>query len=359
VVSPIPPLKSICRGTGTLVVDAGADTADEAARRIIDYLEGSPAYRMQRRVHSLYNMAHQFGKMGWRLSAGPCAPCRIGAQTTNYFSRRRIEDQFLDSVHNGLDAFEVFFDPQPERHLGFDVEDLREDIRHWLRDRAREQDVSLSVYARRHLHGPADRRRHWAECLTFANDIAAALLVIDLPPPEAFQSGEFNLFVDDLQRLTDFASAYHLQVAVENGSWEASGARTFTSAEQLNDAFARLGEHGNAAGVSFNAGRAHLLEDPLIYLRKIHPPVCHVKLSDNPGRGHSEVHLRLGEGTVPWEGVLEELKRVGYRGAIILEYFHADLSRERAMIEAALSDRGRHPDNSPAAHVLRNGGERG
>jgi sugar phosphate isomerase/epimerase len=149
--------------------------------------------------------------------------------------------------------------------------------------------------------------------------------------------------------LTDFASAYQLQVAVENGSYEDTGARVFTSAEHLNDVFARLGGHGNAAGASFNAGRAHLLEDPVVYLRKIRPPICHVKLSDNLGPGHGEVHLRLGEGTVPWEGVLNELERSGYRGTIMLEYFYSDLSRERAMIEAALSGRCRHPDNTPAA----------
>ena len=74
-------------------------------------------------------MAHQFEEMGWGLPARPHAPYRIGAQTSNYFPRRRIEDQFLDTIHNGLDAFEVFFDPQPERHLGFEPEDLREAIK--------------------------------------------------------------------------------------------------------------------------------------------------------------------------------------------------------------------------------------
>ncbi len=99
--------------------------------------------------------------------------------------------------------------------------------------------------------------------------------------------------------------------------------------------------------------------DPLAYLRKIHAPVVHVKLSDNPGPSHGEVHLRLGEGTVPWEGVLCELKRNGYRGTIMLEYFYADLSRERALIEAALSGRCCHPDITPSAHVGGNGDERG
>jgi sugar phosphate isomerase/epimerase len=111
--------------------------------------------------------------------------------------------------------------------------------------------------------------------------------------------------------------------------------------------------------VSFNAGRAHLLEDPVVYLRKIRPPICHVKLSDNPGPGHCEVHRRLGEGTVPWESLLKELKRSGYQGTIVLEYFYADLSRERAKIEAALSGRCRHPDSTPSAHALGNGDERG
>jgi hypothetical protein len=60
-------------------------------------------------------------------------------------------------------------------------------------------------------------------------------------PPEAFPSGEFDPFVDDLRRLIDFASAYHLQVALENGSYEEASARFLTSAEHLNDVFERLG----------------------------------------------------------------------------------------------------------------------
>jgi sugar phosphate isomerase/epimerase len=79
-----------------------------------------------------------------------------------------------------------------------------------------------------------------------------------------------------------------------------------------------------------------LLKDPLAYLRKLHAPVIHLKLSDNMGPGHAEVHQRLGEGKVPWQQVLQELNRDGYRGAIILEYLHADLYRERANIETTL-----------------------
>ena len=342
VISPLPTLLSISRDAGTLVVDPDHESLDQIARRIVDHVTGSPIYRMQKRAFSLYNMAHQFEAIGWRLSRWPRGPCRIGAQCTNYFSRRRIEDQFLDSVYNGLDAFEVFFDPQPQRQLGFNPEDLQEDLRYWLRERARKQDVQLSVSARRRSSDAAERRSHWRRCLDFAQDIGAALLAVDLPPPRAFGDTEFTQFVRDLRELIDLAGPQHIQIAVENGSHEdPDGTRFLTSAQDLNDLFLQLDRDGNLAGVSFNAGRAHLLEDAASYLRDIQPPILHVKLSDNSGPGHDEVHQRLGEGELPLAPVLDELNRRGYHGTIILEYFYADLRRDRTLIEAALASPAR------------------
>jgi sugar phosphate isomerase/epimerase/glycosyltransferase involved in cell wall biosynthesis len=337
VISPIPSLARISEGTSTLVVDPDHEPADHIARRIMDYMGGNPVYGMQRRVFSQYNMVHQFETLGWRLPTEPHAPCRIGVQTTDYFPRRRIEDQFLDAVHNGLDAFEVFFDPQPERHLGFRPEDLKEDIRHWLRENAREYDVQFSVCARRNVRDSAERRRHWEACLAFARDIGAALLVTDLPPPEAFRPAEFDRFVQDFQGVIDPAVAAHIQVAVENGSYEGvPAAPILTTSDHLNSLFERLGKP-RAAGVSFNAGRAHLFEDAANFLRKIRAPVTHVKLSDNRGPGHDEVHQRLGQGSLPLKSLLQALNERDYRGMIILEYFYADLWRDRARIEAALA----------------------
>jgi glycosyltransferase involved in cell wall biosynthesis/sugar phosphate isomerase/epimerase len=305
VISPIQPLMSIAQAAGSLVVDPDHEAVDQIARRIIDYMDGNSSYRMQRRVFSLFNMAHQFGTMGWGLLLRPHPTRRIGAQTSIYFPRRRIEDQYLDAVHNGLDAFEVFFDPQPAWHLGFNPEDLKDDIRRWLLGRAREQDVHLSVYARRHIPNPDERRHHWKECVTFARAIGSVMLVIDLSPPEAFSVGEFDRFMRDLQQVIDLAEAYHIRIAIENGSYDdAAGARFLTSAERLNDLFARLGRDESTVGVSFNVGRAHLVGDPLAYLRKIHAPIFHVKLFDKQGPGHAELHQRLGEGNVPWECVL-------------------------------------------------------
>lgn len=338
VISPIPSLVTISQGAGTLVVDPDHEAMDQIASRIIDYLTGNPIHRMQRRVFSLYNISHQFETMGWRLPTGPDVPRRIGTQTTNYYLRLRVEDQFLDAIYNGLNAFEVFFDPQPQRHTGFNPEDLKEDVRHWLREQACKHDVYLSVYARRQVPDPAERLCHWRECLTFADHVGAAILVIDFPPPATFSAGDLDCFVRDLQQVIDMAYAFHILIAVENGSCEdAAGTHLLTSAENINDLFMRLGRARNSLGVSFNAGRAHLLEDPVFYLRKIHPPIVHVKLSDNQGPGHNEVHQRLGEGTIPLAPVLVELHRRGYRRMIILEYFYADLRRDRAMVEEVLS----------------------
>jgi sugar phosphate isomerase/epimerase len=338
VISTIPPLMRISQETDTLIVDPDREPMERIALRIVDYMDRNPSYGMQRRVFSRYNMDHQFEALGWNLPTTPHAPCRIGAQTSRHFCRWRVEDQFLDALHNGLDGFEVFFDPEPQWSSGFGPEDLKEDIRAWLRENARERDVELSVYVCRHIRDLAERHLHWQQCLTFAHDIGAEILAVDLPPPEAFPAGGFDAFVDDLQALIDTAWARHIRIVVENGAYkDASGTLILTAAEHLNDLFTRLSAGGGGIGVSFNAGRAHLWGDPVAYLRRIHPPIFHVKLSDNQGPGHDEVHERLGEGKLPLEPVLDELNRREYRGMIVLEYFYADLRRDRALIEAVLS----------------------
>lgn len=338
VISPISPLIRISQGSGTLTVDPDREATDQIALRILDYMGRNPVYRMQRQVFTRYSMAGQFASIGWKYSTVRRTPWRIGAQTSIWFPRWRIEDQFLDAVHNGLDAFEVYFDAQPERKRGFNPEDLRGDVRQWLREAAGKMNVQLSVYSRRHISDPAERCRHWDACLTFARDVGASLFVIDLPPPEAFAGGQFDVFVAKLQQLVDSVPEHHIRIAVENGSCEdSSGARYLTSAEHLDTLFGRLVTQEGRVGVSFNAGRAHLAEPPADYLRKIHAPIFHVKLSDNQGPGSDEVHQRLGEGTLPLERLLEELKRQGYCETIVLEYFFADLRRDRARIESVLS----------------------
>lgn len=345
VVSNIPPLLELAQDTGTLVIDADGAPAEELGGQIMDYVRGLSVNRMQRRVFSTYNIAHQFERLGWKLARPPHTFRRIGAQTSNYFPRRRVEDQFLDALHNGLTAFEVFFDPQPEQQRGFNPEDLKDDFRRWLRDNSRDMDVHLSVHARRRHANAAERQNHWEQCLDFANDVGASVLVVDLPPLEFFGEFELDRFARDLQGLIEAASRVEMQVAVENGFCiDERGRLLLTTAEHLNAIFARLTSEGNTAGVSYNAGRAHLLEDPVAYLRKIFPSVTHIKLSDNHGPNSAEAHRRLGEGTLPLPQIVAELERRDYRGLMILEYFYADLRRELNMIDAAFASAVRERD---------------
>lgn len=340
VMPPLAPLMEFSHETGVLIADADREDPKLIARRIIDYLDKNPATVMMQRVLTDYNMSRAIAPAGRPVSTVRELPWRIGVQTSNYFPRWRIEDQFLDAVHNGLDAFEIFFDRLPDGSRRFVPEALREDLRQWLYENARQRNVRLSVYAQRRIQDPHERWMHWEACLDFACDVGAATLVIDLPPRAAF-AGDFDAFVSDLQQLIDAATDEGIQTAIENGSYEhAGGGCEYTSADELNDLFERLTANEWKVGVSFNVGRAHLRGDVLNYLANIGPPIMHVKLSDNAGEISSEVHQRMGEGNLPLQSLLQQLKRREYRGTIVLEYFYADLRKDRKFIAEQATEAG-------------------
>jgi glycosyltransferase involved in cell wall biosynthesis/sugar phosphate isomerase/epimerase len=340
VISPLPPLMSVSHEAGVMVADADREAPESIAQRIINYLSTNPATAMRQRVFAHHNMRRKIGPLTRSCWKGCELPWRIGVQTTSHFRRWRIEDQFVDAVHNGLDAFEIFFDRQPDGQRRFAPEDLRDDFRQWMHDNARQRDVRLSVYAQRRIEDPHERRRHWDACLALARDVGAATLVVDLPPRPAFADGDFDAFVSDLQHLVDAATADRIQTAIENGSYaNGGGGCDHTSADHLNDLYERLAANETMVGVCFNAGRAHLWGDPLSYLAEIAPPIIHVKLSDNLGSGCPEVHRRLGEGNLPLQSLLQEFKRRDYHGTMVLEYFYPDLRRDRKLI----ADQARKP----------------
>lgn len=70
-------------------------------------------------------------------------------------------------------------------------------------------------------------------------------------------------------------------------------------------------------GLAIDTGHAHLVESPEAETRAAGPLLRTTHVHDN--RGHQDVHLPPGQGTIDWAGWIEALDEVGYEGPIMLE----------------------------------------
>jgi sugar phosphate isomerase/epimerase len=55
------------------------------------------------------------------------------------------------------------------------------------------------------------------------------------------------------------------------------------------------------------------------FLRRFHDKIGHIHVSDNNGR--FDEHLRLGEGSIDWGGVVADVKASGFQGWVVIESF--------------------------------------
>ncbi len=111
-----------------------------------------------------------------------------------------------------------------------------------------------------------------------------------------------------LARIGDHAAEFGVVAAVENMPYP--GWTCGNSAEEL---VSMIDESGVA--ICFDIGHAHI-NDQLDEMLNLADRIVNVHLHDN--HGDRDEHLALGEGTVPYERVLEPLQE-RYRGDIILE----------------------------------------
>jgi sugar phosphate isomerase/epimerase len=90
-----------------------------------------------------------------------------------------------------------------------------------------------------------------------------------------------------------------------------------------------------AVGVCLDTGHAHLGRFIDAFIDMAGPRLAHVHLHDN--RGTYDDHLIPGEGAIDWGRFFDGLRRVGYRGALVLELScdSPSAAHFRAALEAA------------------------
>jgi len=72
-------------------------------------------------------------------------------------------------------------------------------------------------------------------------------------------------------------------------------------------------------GLTLDVGHANINRQVEDFINKFGSRIVHVHVSDN--EGDSDTHLGIGYGTVEWRSVADSLRRIRYKGIVMLESF--------------------------------------
>lgn len=88
-------------------------------------------------------------------------------------------------------------------------------------------------------------------------------------------------------------------------------------AEEFELFYEGLGEDGQDLNIAFDVGHASINGQIDEFIEKFRDKIVHAHLHDN--NGDIDSHLGIGFGKINWPKIIEGLKRVNYRGALVIE----------------------------------------
>ena len=255
---------------------------------------------------------------------------RIGNQTA--FSAATAEEPFNYAVGNGFDAFEWFPD-RNQTGQGWGVEDIGPEMRSYIKETAREHDLSLSVHASL-LANPLDIETHGIinKEIKFAEEIGAGLINIHLSVHCGIRS-----YVQAVMPVLRQIKETGIKISFEN--------TPLTTPEDFNGLFTLLRDvdivEEGRVGVCFDVGHANLCNathnDYLSFIDRLSSsvPIIHVHMHENYGDYDAHLPMFMGPAGTNSDGIrglMERLKEMTFSGTMILEQWpqpHSLLNNSR------------------------------
>jgi sugar phosphate isomerase/epimerase len=242
---------------------------------------------------------------------------KIGNQSA--FSAKTPLQPFEYSVANGFNAFEWFPDKK-DSGSGWDVNDLDQKTRSYIKDTAKEHNITLSVHASLRGNPPGEESSEILfENVEFAQHIGATLLNIHLVNEEGIEP-----FIDSIKPVIMYTSRAGIQLSIEN--------TPLSSPDDFNVLFSRLEKRLNVptshVGMCLDIGHANLHESTrnnyLKFIELLGPsvPVIHMHMHENFGDRDSHLSFFTGPAardTSAVQGIVNHLKKRGFSGSVILE----------------------------------------
>jgi len=129
-----------------------------------------------------------------------------------------------------------------------------------------------------------------------------------------YPGAEWERNLESIRHLCRFGEEHGVRVAVENCP------EPFPFLMRRVEDFTRFyNELGNNydVGVVLDVGHAHISGQIHEFLERFQHRIVHIHVSDNDGR--FDAHMGIGQGTINWREVADAIKKINYRGAVVLE----------------------------------------
>ncbi|HFQ82192.1 MAG TPA: hypothetical protein ENK33_12600 [Desulfobacterales bacterium] len=242
---------------------------------------------------------------------------RIGNQTA--FMALTPLAPFFYAVENHFGAFEWFPDKK-ESGAGWDLGDINEEQRRFIKKTAQANEITLSMHASSWADPfRLESRKIFFDNIDFAGEIGAVLLNIHLSTEHGLAD-----YVRAILPICNYCRAAGLRLAIEN--------TPLTSPEDFNRLFALLREIKDTpldhVGMCIDLGHANLCSttqnDYIGFLDRLDSqvPIIHAHLHENYGDYDAHLVIFTGPAAQNDRGVrlfFDRLAKRAYQGVIILE----------------------------------------
>lgn len=248
--------------------------------------------------------------------------------STHVFLRSRLHPGLLDVfARSGAQGVELF---AARRHFDYTSRAHAREIAEWFRANPVEAfSMHMPMFADLEMgrggapgvnviHPEKSRRIDAMDeikrALEVAEQVPFRYLVLHLGEREdTWSPRSLENSLTAIEHLRAFANPLGVKLLLENIQNEVTQPRNLL--EILN-----VG-HFKDIGVCFDVGHAHIGEGVATVLGELRAHVCSSHLHDN--KGERDEHLWPGDGTIAWEGTIEELKAAPRTPAGVLEIHYA------------------------------------
>jgi len=129
---------------------------------------------------------------------------------------------------------------------------------------------------------------------------------------EFYPNLDWQLNMRSVRTLLAIAKKYSVEISIENTP------EPFPFLlKKMQDFALFYSELGSDIGLTLDIAHAHTSRQTLEFIEKFSDKIVHVHVSDNEGKYDS--HRGIGRGNIDWKAIAEALKRIKYKGLIMLE----------------------------------------
>ena len=129
---------------------------------------------------------------------------------------------------------------------------------------------------------------------------------------EFYPNIDWQLNLRSVRTLLTIAKKYSVEISIENTP------EPFPFLLKTMQDFALFySELGSDIGLTLDVAHAHTSHQTIEFIEKFSDKIVHVHASDNEGKYDS--HRGIGHGNIDWKATAEALKRIKYKGLIMIE----------------------------------------